>query len=109
MTNPALQALDARLAVGFKATGWADGAVFKSMGVAVPSCTVYVDRGVQLIGDQSQVIDDQITITGFLAQIGKVPARGDTWTIGSEQFVVDSISSKDESEVICVVTIKGIC
>ena len=106
MTNSALEDLCTRGNVIFGVTGWSDDAVFKSGATSVPGCTVQIDRGVQLIGDQSQVINDQITLTCYLSQTGKAPVRGDTFTIGGEVFQVDSPLDKDESAVVCVVTLK---
>lgn len=106
-----LNYLDGRLRRTFRRsrrTPLADSAIFKSQGVSIPDCIVEIDRGVTLIGDQSQVINDQITLTCYLDQTGKVPARGDTFTIGAEVFKVDSISEKDESAVVCIVT-EGTC
>lgn len=106
MTNSALAGMDARLRSVFKTTGWSDDAVFRSSGVDVPNCTVLIDRGVQLFGDQSQVVNNQVTLTCYLSQTGKTPARGDKFTIGAEVFRVDSISEADESAAVCIVTEK---
>lgn len=97
--------MDARMRSLFKATGWADDAVFRSNGVNVPNCTVLIDRGVQLIGDQTQVSNNHITLTCYPVQTGKLPQRGDTFAIGSEVFCIDSPPiEQDESAAVFVVT-----
>jgi hypothetical protein len=109
MSNSAMLGMDARLRSAFKATGWADNAVFRSSGVNVPNCTVLIDRGVQLIGDQSQVSNNHITLTCYLAQTGKLPQRSDTFTIGSDVFCIDSPPiEQDESASVFIVTEKGL-
>lgn len=110
MTQAArLASMDARLARASLRDGLGDIATFRHAGVNVPNCTVQIDRGVTLFGDQTQAINDQITLRAFFAQILSEPVRGDTFTVGAEIFEVDSISEKDESAVVCIVREKGIC
>jgi len=102
VSNPAFAALDARIVATFKSAGIADAATFIS-GITSTPCTVMVDDGVQLIGDQSRVLDDKTTVTARLAEIGAVPARGDKFTVGTRVLTVDAIADKDESIVVCII------
>ena len=86
----------------FSRSGIADAATFTS-GITSTPCTVMVDDGVQLIGDQSRVLDGKTTVTAQLAEIGVVPVRGDKFTVGTRVLLVDGIADKDESIVICVI------
>lgn len=102
MSNSALTSLDARVFNAFVGAGLADAATFTS-GITSTPCTVMVDDGVQLIGDQSRVLDDKTTVTARLAEIGAVPARGDKFTVGTRVLTVDAIADKDESIVVCII------
>lgn len=98
--------LDGVIASSSLAIGLGDTAAFraKDSGTDI-TCTVLVDRNVSLQGDQSQVINDAITITAYVADLGaNVPKYGDKFTVGTETFKVDSCSPKGESAFVCVVT-----
>jgi hypothetical protein len=109
VTNAADAALDAKLAASFKRAGMIDIATFRSGGVSVPNCDVYVNHGVSLQGDQTQAVNSAITIEAQLAQVGKTPKYGDVFIVGAEVFQVDAIANEDESSVLCIVTPKGTC
>jgi hypothetical protein len=94
--------MDARFMRAFSRSGLADSATF-TRGIAVTPCTIMIDNAVQLIGDQSQVVDNKTTVTAQLAEIG-VPARGDKFTtLAGRVLTVDAIVKKDESIVVCVI------
>lgn len=97
-----LAELDALIVAGMTAAGLSDAATFTPDGGAPVACTVLVDRNVSLQGELSAVVNDAVTITVYRAEVD--PDDGDTFTIGAETFVVDSILSRDESRVVCVVT-----
>ena len=105
MTQQAtLRALDAALMAEFSAAGLADAAVYTQVGGSPLSCTVYVDRGVQLTGFDTQVRTDSVTITAQRAEIGELlPKRGAIFVVGSTSFKVDQILNADESRVVCLV------
>lgn len=69
------------------------------------ACTLLVERGSQLQGDQSQVLNFATTITSYVADIGEVgPKHGDQFLIGDHTFTVDSLLEKDDdSTFICTV------
>jgi hypothetical protein len=65
---------------------------------------VYVDRGVQLGGFDTQVRTDAVTITAQRAEIGEsLPKRGAIFVVGSTSLKVDQIINADESRVVCLV------
>lgn len=98
-------AFDAMAGPAFLVAGLATAATFRRRGTTTDiPCTILVDDGIQLIGDQSQVINDQTTVTAFAADIGSPdPAHGDKFTLDDRVLIVDSISNKDESRFVCIV------
>jgi hypothetical protein len=103
--SAALRALDGRIFSCLKGAGLADAAFYTpSTGGAAVACGVFVDRGLNLQNaTTSEVINDAVTITAFVTEIGAPPKQGAVFVIGSERFTVDSISNKDESRYICIV------
>lgn len=101
-----LRDLDARILVVTKRARQSDLATYTGTGSPIANCDVYVNRGVQLANaDNSAVLNDQITIEAFRAQILEIPRHGATFVIGSETFTVDRVSNKDESRVVCIVKV----
>jgi hypothetical protein len=104
MSNPALAGLDARIFSTFGAIGLGDTAATFTRGITSVPCTIMIDDGVQLLGDQSQVVDNKTTVTARLAEIGSVPARGDKFTtLAGRVLTVDAVIDKDTSIVVCVI------
>lgn len=102
--STALRALDAELMAAFTAAGLADAATYTQVGGSPLTCSVYVDRGVQLGGFDTQVRTDAVTITAQRAEIGEsLPKRGAIFVVGSTSFKVDQIINADESRVVCLV------
>lgn len=102
-----LRELDEQLRDVFSQSGLADDATYRAKDSTTDvSCTVFVDRGVTYQGADGQVMNDQIVITAFLEEITGVPARGAEFDIGDETFRVDRVTNKDESRVVCLVTVK---
>jgi len=99
-----LQRIDEKLSRAISRMGAQDDAFYYSAdGTRNIACKVCIDRNVQLIGFDSQVINDQVTITALLGEIEERPLRGAQFIIGCESFSVDSILNADESRVVCVV------
>lgn len=99
-----LRALDADLMAAFSAAGLADAAVYTQVGGSPLSCTVYVDRGVTYQGFDGTVRNDAVSITAFLDEIASVPLRGALFVVGGTTYKVDSVTIKDESRVVCLVS-----
>jgi hypothetical protein len=104
MSNSFASAFDAMAAPLFEAAGTADLGTYRPCGgTAVEDCHFLVDRGVQFVGETSQRIAPLTLVTGYLAELGRVPRKGDEFEIDGETFIVDAIQNKDESRVICTV------
>ena len=106
MTQQAtLRALDAAIMAEFSAAGLADSATFTQSGGGSPTtCNVYVDRGVTYQGFDGTVRNDAVSITAFLDEIASVPLRGALFVVGGTTYKVDSVTIKDESRVVCLVS-----
>lgn len=116
MSQAATEAeLDDFVRSGMTAAGLSDEATYTHGTDDPVACVVFITRGVSLQGELSHVVNEAVTIEAHVRQIGDplfvagehitvTPAGGDTFTIGSETFVVDSILSKDGSRAICVVS-----
>lgn len=100
--------MDARFARAFSRSGLADSGTFRRKGSTTAiACTVLVDDAVQFVGDQTQVVNDKKVITAYFAEIGQQePMHGDTFVINGDTFAVDSVSNKDASRVICIVSVQ---
>lgn len=98
-----LRDLDAEILGVLADTGFVDAATFRQKGSTEEvDCTVLVDRGVSLQGGNGAVVNDQIVITSYLADIDE-PKVGAEFDVGDETFRVERITAKDESRVVCVV------
>ncbi len=106
MTNAFAARFDALAARKFKRAGLADAAYYTphTGGPEVECSAAYIDRGLTLQNQfNGSVVQDAITVTAFLAEIGAAPERGARFRFGDEVFTVDSITTKDESRVVCIV------
>lgn len=101
MTDPFAQAVADifNTAVGVDATFTPAG------GVVIP-CRVILERSVlmQPTSMDAQVYERGTTIEAQLVEITNEPNRGDTFTIGSETFTVQSIEENDGITVKAIVT-----
>lgn len=112
MTNPFLSEFDALARDAFADAGSAErdrpgNAVryIPAPGADPVPCTLYVDRGMQDVGDAARVKNPLITITAFRDQIGGVPTvNAAAFVVGAERFTVVGIAdNSDESRHVCVV------
>lgn len=112
MTNPFLAAFDALARDAFADAGSAERdrpgyevRYIPTPGATPVPCAVYVDRGMQDVGDQARAKNPLITITAFRDQIGGVPAvNAAVFVVGAERFMVVGIAdNSDESRHVCVV------
>jgi len=81
-----------------------DATYTPAVGAAV-ACRVVVNRNVLLQPDGMtvQVYDKGTTIEAMLSVIGSEPNRGDTFTVGTETYTVQSIEQNDGYTVTAVV------
>lgn len=81
-------------------------AVYAPLSGASVSCRVILNRSVVLqpAGMEAQVVEYGTTIEAIIIDLGKIPERGETFTIGSEVFTVQAISRNDGDEVEMIVT-----
>lgn len=105
MTNAFLARFDALARQSFARAGVADAATFKLTPASDPvACTVYVDRGMQDVGDQAVTKNALVTIKAFRDQIQEPRIRQSVFTVGSETFTVDALAdNSDESMIVCIV------
>jgi hypothetical protein len=104
MTQSAtLRALDADIRSALSGAGLTDSAIYTNIGGSPTVCEVYVDRGVQLSGFDTQILTDQVTITALMAEILTRPKKGAIFALGAETFKVDQILNIDESRAVCLV------
>jgi len=81
-------------------------AVYAPLSGSSVSCRVILNRSVVLqpVSMETQVVEYGMTIEAILADLGRIPARGETFTIGAEIFTVQSISRNDGDEIELIVT-----
>lgn len=97
-----LRALDGVIMRSLRAAGMADAAVYTpAMGSPI-ACEVLVDRGVQVLGEFGNVTGRRTEIT-FLAP-AFAPAKGESVSVGSETWVLETLLDADDSAVLWVVT-----
>lgn len=96
----ALRDLDADIAAALVDAGLADVATYTPPGggSAVP-CTVYVDRDVQVYGDDQMPVGAPRTLITIFRSDVDAPARLGTVTLTetAETFKLDEVLKKDES------------
>lgn len=82
-----------------------DDATFTPAGGAAISCRVILERGVMMQPASlvAQVYERGTTIEAQLAEILAEPKRGDTFTVGSDTFIVQSIDRNDGLTVRAIV------
>ena len=91
-----LRSIDDQIMGVMLGAGLADSAVYDA-GAGTVSCRVYVDRDVEIFGDdQAGVAGVQTLVTLFLAEV-PAPQRGATITIGAEVFELAELQGQDES------------
>lgn len=105
MTNAFLAEFDAIATAAFADAGMADAAQFVALPLATPiPCTVYVDRGMQDVGEMAISKNSLVTITAFRAEIPMPSINVSEFVIGAEAFVVaDIAANSDESRIVCIV------
>lgn len=81
-------------------------AVYTPLAGAAVSCRVVLNRNVVLqpVSMETQVVEVGTTIEAIIIDLGKLPERGETFTIGAEIFTVQAISRNDGDEVELIVT-----
>jgi len=90
-------ALDAMLLAGL-----ADDAIY-TPAIGDPIATrVLVDRAVQTIGDYGQVSGPHNSVTFLVAEVS--PKKGETVTVGTETFTLESKQSEDEARAVWTVS-----
>jgi hypothetical protein len=101
MTDPFAQAV----ADIFNSAVGEDATFTPAGGAAIP-CRVILERNVlmQPTSLQAQVWERGTTIEAQLAEIINEPDRGDTFTVGTETFTVQSIEENDGLTVKVIVT-----
>lgn len=102
MSNSFLAEFDALAAGAFADAGMADAAQFRfDRNAALSNCTVYVDRGMQDVGDQAVRKNPLITITSFRAEIPVPKINESEFVVGGETFVVVAqADNSDESRTV---------
>ena len=83
-----------------------EDAIYTPAGGAAVACRVVVNRNVlmQPDGMTAMVYEKGTTVEAMLSEIGGEPNRGDTFTVGTETFTVQSIEQNDGYTVTAVVT-----
>jgi hypothetical protein len=100
----ALRALDAEILDGLQAAGLADEAVYTPpIGSPVP-CNVYVDDGVESLGEDSAVVVGPTpTVSLFRTEV-PTPVGGATVTIGTRVLRLDRLVEQDASMTVWTAT-----
>lgn len=109
-----MKALDAKFRARFTSAGLADLATYKPHGpgtTPIVDVSVLIDRNIAYQDTLSGIVSSVIQITAFRSEIGESnPAKGSTFTVGSEVFSVDRVELlSDESRVVMTVVTKGSC
>jgi hypothetical protein len=89
----------------FNDVNMAVDALFSRDGGAGINCRVILERDILLQPNamNSQVYERGTTIEAILSDVGNVPERGDTFTIGAETFTVQAIDRNDGYTVRMIV------
>lgn len=94
MSNAAFLAADAQIFAKLLRRGLADSAILTVGGNDTP-CTVIIDRDVQQIGSEGQVIGPRDTATFLLSEV--TPVRNATLTVGADVRKLSQRTGGDES------------
>lgn len=106
-----MREFDADAASAFRDAGVADLGTYKPCApgsTPIVDVSVLLDRSAAYQDTQSGIVSTVTQITAFRSEIGESnPAKGSTFTIGSEVFVVDRVETQtDESRVVMTVTLR---
>lgn len=98
MTNAAFARADAAMLRGFLRAGLADLAVYEDDSSHLEDVLVMLERDVQLVGEQGQVLGKRDMATLLLSDV-PAPSIGGQLTIGDETWTLDRPmeGSSDES------------
>ena len=95
-----LRSLDATIVGAFADAGMADTACWRGKrGGAAEDIRVLVDHGVQLIGADVGVVENQTTVTLFRADLPQEASEGDKVTVGGVRYQLAREIDSDESRM----------
>lgn len=90
-----LRSMDARSARAFRGSGLADAGIYTPAIGQPINCTVIIDRDVQTVGQEGEVIGQKTIGTFRLAEV--TTARGETITVDDETWTLESEIKSDRS------------
>lgn len=103
-----LRDLDATITDAFAGVGMSDTSCWRGKrGGAADDITALVDHGVQLIGTDGGVVDNQTTIRLFRAELPQDPGEDDSVTVGTDRYKLVRKIDSDESSVQFAVRLLG--